>query len=97
MPTDTDESPAADQMKAVVPPLRVWEISGEDLVVATSEHDMRAVFRDYVGESIRGYRHRELVRDAVVKMTHDGGATSEEWTASEVAATLGRGYHRAFD
>lgn len=49
----------------------VWEIDGEHLIVAHSERDMRAVYLDYHGESIRGHDRRLMSPDEDVEMCDD--------------------------
>lgn len=68
--------------------MQLWEVDGEDLIVAVSEKGMRDTYLEYHGESIRGRDRRLIPPDEEIDVT-DGG--DETWTirASEFATNVG--------
>ena len=68
--------------------LKVWSIDDEYLIVAHSERDMRAVYREYHGESIRGHERKLLSPNDSITLEDDGGDTTTV-TAAEFATLRG--------
>ncbi len=68
--------------------LQLWEIDGEDLIVAKSERDMRKIYFDYHGISIRGHERRLIPPDEQVEVTVMGDKTWKQ-PASELAISCG--------
>lgn len=74
--------------------MQVWEIDGEDLIVANSWPDARLVFADYHGVSIRGHDRRLVPDDEVQTLTD--GCDEFSMTAKEFATMRGRGCFPAY-
>lgn len=65
--------------------MRVWEINGEDLVVASCERQMRELYvRHHGGDSIRGSDRRIADPDEVFEVGDDPD-DYQELTAEELA------------
>ena len=73
--------------------LQLWEIDGEDLIVSKSERDMRKIYLDYHGISIRGHDRRLIPHDEQIELTNMGDKIWKQ-PASEIAVC--RGYLPAF-
>ena len=74
--------------------LHVWDVSQNDLIVATSERNMRAIFSNWHGESIRGHYHKLLADDYELTLTDDSDDTNIKMKASNYARMVGVGYHQ---
>lgn len=75
-------------------PLSLWEIDGEHLIAASSERDMRSIYLDYHGESIRGH-DRRLVDPGEMIVLVDSYEERSCMPASEAVMCFGRGYFPA--
>lgn len=70
-------------------PMSVYLIDGEDMIVAENEWNMKQIYQDYHGESIRGHDWRLIPPDEMIPLTN---GAEEEWTES--AAEFGRSRER---
>lgn len=70
---------------------QVWEIDGEDLIVARNERDMQALFLDYHGFSIRGHERRLIPPSEEIRIGY--GDETETVPASSLSGM--RGYMAA--
>lgn len=55
--------------------LQVWEIDGEDLIVARSVRHMQKIYSDYHMESIRGREQRMISPESLIELVDDDDKT----------------------
>lgn len=72
--------------------LLLFEVDGEDLIVASSERDARKIYRDYHEETIRGHELRQVPQDEDVTVTDGDG----QWDQPARTFCYSRGYFAAY-
>lgn len=69
--------------------LGLWEVDGEDLIVAASEREMRWLYREHHEETIRGHSIRQIPSHETIELTHGDGSETWKVTAADYAKTPG--------
>ena len=78
-----------ETQKPIVNALSVWKVDDEDLIVASSEKEMKQIFCEYHCVSPRGHSFEKLDDNGTIELTDSGG--NETWTVkvSDFATRVG--------